>query len=93
MGKVHLSGYLEVPADRLDAVRAALPDHLALTRAEPGCLLFSVKENPTLADRFEVAETFADEAAFEQHQHRAKASAWAAVTEGLARHYTIRVED
>jgi quinol monooxygenase YgiN len=93
LGKVHLSGYLEVPAAHLDAVRAALPEHIALTRAEPGCLAFSVVQNESFPERFEVGETFADQAAFEQHQQRAQASAWAEVTKGLARHYSVRVED
>ena len=35
-GQVQLTGYLEVPPDRLAAVIQALPDHIALTRAEPG---------------------------------------------------------
>lgn len=91
-GKVHLDGYLEVPPDRLAAVTAALPDHIALTRAEPGCLAFAVTPSPDYPGRFLVSEVFANRAAFDAHQARAKASAWAEVTAGLKRHYTIRVE-
>ena len=91
-GKVHLDGYLEVPPDRLAAVTAALPDHIALTRAEPGCLAFEVTSSPDYPDRFLVSEVFTNRAAFDAHQARAKASAWAEVTAGLKRHYTIRVE-
>ncbi|WP_332687637.1 putative quinol monooxygenase [Devosia sp.] len=93
MGKVHLSGYLEVPADRIDAVRVALPHHIALTRAEPGCLAFTVVQNPAIPTRFDVSETFVDQAAFDQHQQRAQASDWARVTLDMPRHFTIRVED
>lgn len=67
MGKVFLEGYLEVPADRVEAVQAALPDHIALTRAEPGCLAFSVARSPEDPTRFLVSETFADQAAFDAH--------------------------
>jgi quinol monooxygenase YgiN len=92
MGKVHLSGWLEVPADRLDAVKAALPEHIALTRAEPGCLAFSVLQAAGQPTRFDVAETFADETAFARHQQRAQASAWARVTLGMPRHCKVTIE-
>ena len=91
-GKVYLDGYLEVPPDRAAAVAEALPDHITLTRAEPGCLAFDVTPSPSDPTRFLVSEIFADRAAFEAHQARAKASAWAEVTSGLKRHYTIRGE-
>ena len=92
-GRVFLDGYLEVPPERLAAVIQALPEHIALTRAEPGCLAFDVTPSPHHPDRFLVSEIFADQVAFEAHQARARASAWAEVTAGLPRHYTIRVED
>lgn len=91
-GKVFLDGYMEVPPDRAAAVTRALPDHIALTRAEPGCLAFDVAIDPDDPRRFLVSEIFTNCAAFDAHQARAKASAWAEVTSGLKRHYTIRVE-
>ena len=91
-GRVFLDGYIEVPPERLAAVIRALPDHVALTRAEPGCLAFSVTPSPDHPGRFLVSEIFASQAAFEAHQLRAKSSAWAEVTAGLPRHYTIRTE-
>ena len=91
-GRVFLDGYIEVPPERLAAVTRALPEHIALTRAEPGCLAFRVTPSPDHPDRFLVSEIFADQAAVEAHQLRAKASAWAEVTVGLPRHYTTRTE-
>ena len=91
-GRVFLDGYMEVPPERVADVTRALPDHIALTRAEPGCLAFDVSVSPSDPGRFLVSEIFADRAAFDAHQARAKASAWAEVTAGLPRHYTIRVE-
>lgn len=91
-GRVYLDGYLELPAERRAAVLAALPAHIALTRAEPGCLSFEVAPDPDNAERLLVAETFSDQAAFDAHQARASASAWADVTAGLPRHYRIRSE-
>lgn len=93
MSKVYLDGHLEVSADRLAAVAAALPEHIRLTRAEPGCLRFEVTQNAEDPTRFQVSEIFADQPAFDAHQARAVTSAWAKVTAGLPRHYTMRVED
>ncbi len=80
---------MDVPAARLPAVRAALADHIALTRAEPGCLRFDVTEDLTHPDRFQVSELFASRAAFDAHQVRSAASPWADVTAGLPRRYEI----
>lgn len=91
-GRVLLDGYMEVPPDRAAAVTGALPDHIALTRAEPGCLAFDVVVDPSDSGRLLVSEVFADRAAFDAHQARARASAWAQVTAGLPRHYSIREE-
>lgn len=92
MGKVFLDGYLEVPPDRLAAVREALPVHIELTRAEPGCLAFTVEQSTDEPTHFLVSETFADQPAFEAHQQRMQSSNWARVTAGLVRHYSIRTE-
>ncbi|MFN7004474.1 MAG: putative quinol monooxygenase [Roseinatronobacter sp.] len=66
----------------------ALPDHLRLTRAEPGCVSFDVSptEDPLIWD---VSEVFADKAAFDAHQARTKASDWAGQTAGITRDYTV----
>ena len=87
--RVFLDGHIDVPPDRLAAVRAALPKHIELTRAEPGCLSFSVEPSPDVPGRFVVAEVFVDQAAFDAHQVRMRSSEWFGVTEGLSRTYTI----
>jgi quinol monooxygenase YgiN len=75
-------------ADEAARVRAALDDHIRLTRAEPGCLSFHVV--PT-ADPlvWQVDEAFVDAAAFEAHQARAADSDWAGQTAGIERAYTV----
>ena len=85
--KIHLTGAMICPPDRLAAVRAALPDHIRLTRAEPGCLRFEVTE--ARGGRFEVDKQFTDRAAFDAHQARGAASDWARVTAGLPREYEV----
>lgn len=90
--KVYLDGHIDVPADRRAAVDAALPVHIALTRAEPGCLKFEVTTCGTVEGRLLVSEIFTDQAAFDAHQARTKSSDWLQVTAGIPRDYTIRVE-
>ncbi|MBT2132070.1 putative quinol monooxygenase [Aliiroseovarius lamellibrachiae] len=87
--KISLIGYIDVPADRYDAVAAALPRHIELTRQEPGCLSFDVTPDSTLSGRFNVSEMFTDRIAFEAHQTRMKASRWAEITQGIPRDYSI----
>ena len=89
-GEILLDGHIDVPEERLAAVAAALPDHIGLTREEPGCRYFSVSACPDVAGRFLVSEIFADQAAFEAHQARTGASAWAEVTRDIPRQYEIR---
>ncbi len=92
MRKVTLSGYIEVPDAALDAVIEALPVHIELTRQEAGCIAFEVTRSTSNANRFDVYEEFVDEASFEHHQARIRASRWAEVTENVSRHYDIQRE-
>lgn len=88
-GQVTLTGHIEVPAERLEAIRAALPEHIRLTLAEPGCLEFEVTESTEIPGRFEVRERFADTGAFHAHQSRVQASDWGRISAGLPRHYAV----
>uniref|UniRef100_UPI0035666F31 putative quinol monooxygenase n=1 Tax=Shimia sp. TaxID=1954381 RepID=UPI0035666F31 len=81
-----------VPQDRLDAVRAALSEHIALTRAEPGCIAFQVTEDHRHPGRFVVFELFENRAAFDAHQARTRASAWFALTRDMKRDYRVTTE-
>jgi len=89
MTKVYLNGHIDVPADRIDTVIVALEEHIALTRQEVGCISFEVTPDPKVQGRFSVSECFIDQAAFDAHQTRTKASPWAQVTEGIPRDYVI----
>ena len=86
---IRLTGHIDVPQDRLAAVSAALPEHIRLTRAEPGCLSFTVTPDPDRQGRFLVTEQFSSRTSFEAHQARSAASDWARVTAGLPRNYKI----
>jgi quinol monooxygenase YgiN len=87
--KIQLSGHMDVPLERMDAVLSAVTDHITLTRAEEGCLSFEVTPCPNVQGRFLVAETFKNRAAFDHHQTRTGTSPWAKITAGLQRDYKI----
>jgi len=87
---IYLNGHIDVPKERIAAVEAALPKHIELTRSEPGCVSFEVVASTQIEGRFKVAEMFVDQAAFDAHQERTKASDWFRVTEGMERNYDIR---
>lgn len=89
MPAVTLQGTLTcaTPQDA-DLIARLLPDHIRLSRAEPGCLSFTVTQtaDPLV---WQVAETFADRAAFDDHQSRTRASDWGRSTAHIARRYTV----
>lgn len=78
-----------MPPSELARVKAALAQHIRLTRAESGCLIFEVTQDRANPCRFAVYEEFADPAAFAAHQRRVNASRWGEVTVKVERHYTV----
>lgn len=84
---IRLTGTLTCARGEAGAVRDALPAHVALSRAEPGCLSFDVTE--TAPGVFAVSETFTDRAAFDAHQARTRASKWWQATGHMTRDFTL----
>jgi quinol monooxygenase YgiN len=74
--------------DEAQAVRAHVTNHIALTRAEPGCLTFDIAEtdDPMV---WEVMEAFRDRPSFDAHQARTRDSAWFAATRGILRDFKM----
>lgn len=74
--------------DEARAVRAHLADHIALTRAEPGCLTFDIAEtdDPMV---WEVMESFRDRPSFDAHQARTRDSAWFTATRSILRNFKM----
>ena len=93
MSKVILQGYIVVSDSDLKAVKAELPNHIRLTRAEAGCIVFNVVQDSQTPNLFDVYEKFADQAAFEQHQTRVKGSYWGQVASNVERHYSITMSE
>jgi len=92
MGKVVLSGFMVVPLNQLEEAKSAIARHIELTREEPGCLVFEVDEDLEQPGRFTVYEAFEDQASYDIHQERAKASPWGEVSKDFERHYTMTDE-
>ena len=80
---VTLEGTIYAPPDQLEATQTALAEHIALTRAESGCLSFEVLPNPDNPLAFQVKEAFIDAEAFAAHQARTGASYWGKLTRGF----------
>ncbi len=87
--EVRLGGWIDVPPEDLDRLSPLLDEHIRLTRAEPGCLAFSVTPDPADPCRLNVTERFRDRAAFEAHQRRTATSPWGLATRHIERHYEI----
>ncbi|MCZ4430251.1 antibiotic biosynthesis monooxygenase [Agrobacterium sp. SOY23] len=88
-GAVRLSGFLRCASvEDIQLVETYLPEHIRLTRAEPGCISFEVSqtEDPLI---WRVEELFADRHAFDFHQQRTRTSAWFTVTAAIPRDYEI----
>lgn len=93
MAKVYLDGLLVAHSAAEHAlVDLYLEEHIALTRAEPGCLKFEVTEDSKDRNKFHVSEIFETEADFDAHQVRTKNSEWGQISEPLERRFKKRVE-
>ncbi|MBF0678308.1 MAG: antibiotic biosynthesis monooxygenase [Devosia sp.] len=90
---VRLAGSLTCTSDeQLRSVIEHLPEHIRLTRLEPGCLSFEVVQREDDPMVWTVEERFADQAAFGAHQERTRASVWARETRDIARDYIVITE-
>ncbi|WP_394182942.1 putative quinol monooxygenase [Marinomonas posidonica] len=89
MTKITLTGHIMVPHQDLNQVQQALSEHIKLTQEETGCLVFKVTQNVHNPLRFEVYEEFIDQAAFDLHQARVKASLWGQVAQNVERFYNV----
>ena len=86
---IRLTGTLIcITEDDLEIVKAYLPEHTRLSRAEPGCISFSVTQtaNPLI---WQLDETYADQAAFEAHQTRNRASLWWQKSQHIKRDFQL----
>ena len=86
---IRLKGHLIcMSEDEAALVRQHLPEHIRLSRAEPGCLSFDVvqTDDPMIWD---VQESFRTRADFDAHQTRTRASPWFAATRHILRDFRV----
>ncbi|MCU0901744.1 MAG: antibiotic biosynthesis monooxygenase [Cypionkella sp.] len=86
---IRLKGHLIcMSEDEAALVRQHLPEHIRLSRAEPGCLSFDVAQtdDPMIWD---VQESFRTRADFDAHQTRTRASPWFAATRHILRDFRV----
>lgn len=94
MPRVALNGFLICRSlEEADRVSVLLPEHIRLSRANPGCLRFEVFRSQSDPVRFAVSELFRDREAFEAHRARAADTIWARATKGIPRDYRITEEE
>ena len=85
--QVYLAGHIIVSAKNRARVMAAMDEHIALTRAEAGCLHFDIIEDEQDTTKFHVVEIFKSPAAFAAHQARTAQSVWAEASRDCPRDY------
>lgn len=87
MGMTTLTGTLTCQSEaEAEIVRTYLPEHVRLSRAEPGCVKFDViqGDDPLV---WHLDEAFKDAEAFAAHQTRTKATIWAEKTANFIRDF------
>lgn len=86
---IRLKGHLIcLSEDEAKTVHLHLPDHIRMSRAEPGCLSFDVTQtdDPLIWD---VQESFRTRDDFDAHQTRTRASPWFEATRHILRDFRI----
>ena len=86
---VQLKGYIEFEEHELADVLKELPNHIALTRQETGCLKFEVEQDKINKRKFRVLEEFTSPSAFDHHQSRVQNSKWGLISQKALRKYQI----
>lgn len=90
---VRLSGTLTCGSEaERRLVLECLPEHVRLTRQEPGCISFDVIQSPDDPMVWMVDERFSSQEAFDDHQQRTRASVWGQRTRLIARDYRVVTE-
>ncbi|MBP1850278.1 putative quinol monooxygenase [Rhizobium halophytocola] len=86
--KVYLSGYIDLPEERLEELSAALAEHVRLTQAEPGCIKFAARPSDSMPGRFMISEVFESESALAAHNLRMQQADWPKISKGVPRDIT-----
>lgn len=83
-----INGTITCAKDELGMFQAAVAEHIALTRAEVGNIDFDIRQSAPGSCTFLVSECFVDQAAFDLHTARTRASSWWQKTKHIPRKLT-----
>jgi len=87
-----VSGTITCTQQELATFSEVVSEHINLTRAEPGCIEFDIKQDAPGSCTFLIAERFTNRAAFESHTARTRASDWWGKTQHIPRDINITEE-
>ena len=86
---IRLTGTLTCPMPDDQIIAGTyLPDHISLSRAEPGCITFNAVQTADPAV-WQIDESYRDQAAFDAHQTRNRASVWWRMSQSMVRDFRI----
>ncbi|QDC09548.1 antibiotic biosynthesis monooxygenase [Oceanicola sp. D3] len=89
MGKIQVTGRLICTSEAdAEIARTHLPEHIRLSRAEPGNIRFDLTQgdDPMI---WHLDELFESPQAFEAHKERTKDSAWGRASASITRDFTV----
>lgn len=89
MGKVIVTGYLQVPPAELPMVLEGLAIHIELSRQETGCLKFEIDQDAQDPNKLILYEEYSSQEAFEAHKQRSQQSNWAKLSQNVERFLEI----
>jgi quinol monooxygenase YgiN len=88
-GNIVVNGTITCPTEELDKVAPGLADHVRLTNQEAGCISFSINASDDDPCIFVVSERFQNQAAFDVHGARTRASAWWGLSQNCVRDLNV----
>lgn len=91
-GNIVLIGTITCTPDDLDMLITHIKDHIRLSRQEVGCIKFDIIQSKDDPCKFNVSERFVDQAAFDSHSARTRASLWWQKTKHIPRDIQKTVE-
>lgn len=86
---IKITGTLTASGEDIERARRLIPEHIALSRAEPGCLKFELTEDANQPGLWRLDELYRDENAFAHHKQRTKASRWGQESTDMVRDFVI----
>lgn len=91
-GNIVIKGTITCTVDDIDMVVERVAEHVRLTRLEAGCISFDITQSDVDPCVFNVSERFVDQAAFDSHSARTRASIWWEKSKHIARDMNIVTE-